>query len=38
MKYRKSLASESGFSSRTTFFRSFKAVTGMTPQAWKQNK
>ena len=26
------VADESGFSSRTTFFRSFKALTGMTPQ------
>ena len=29
------VADESGFSSRTTFFRSFKALTGMTPQEWK---
>lgn len=31
------VADESGFSSRTTFFRSFKALTGMTPQEWKNN-
>ena len=31
------VADESGFSSRTTFFRSFKALTGMTPQEWKKN-
>ena len=30
------IADESGFSSRTTFFRSFKALTGMTPQEWKK--
>ena len=30
------VADESGFSSRTTFFRSFKALTGMTPQEWKK--
>ena len=29
------VADQSGFSSRTTFFRNFKAVTGMTPQEWK---
>ena len=29
------VADQSGFSSRTTFFRNFKAVTGMTPQDWK---
>ena len=29
------VADESGFSSRTTFFRSFKALTGTTPQEWK---
>ena len=29
------IAEESGFSSRTTFFRSFKALTGTTPQEWK---
>lgn len=32
------VAEESGFSSRTTFYRSFKALTGMTPQAWKQSE
>ena len=30
------VADQSGFSSRTTFFRNFKAVTGMTPQEWKK--
>ena len=29
------VADQSGFSSRTTFFRNFKVVTGMTPQEWK---
>ena len=32
------VADESGFSSRTTFFRNFKALTGMTPQEWKNKK
>ena len=32
------VADESGFSSRTSFFRNFKAVTGMTPQEWKKVK
>jgi AraC-like DNA-binding protein len=32
------VAEESGFSSRTTFFRNFKALTGMTPQEWKRQK
>ena len=32
------VADESGFSSRTSFFRNFKAVTGMTPQEWKTKK
>ena len=32
------VADESGFSSRTTFFRNFKALTGMTPQEWKKQK
>ena len=31
------VAEESGFSSRTTFFRNFKALTGMTPQEWKKS-
>jgi len=31
------VADESGFSSRTTFFRSFKALTGTTPQEWKKS-
>lgn len=26
---------QSGFSTETSFFRSFKAVTGMTPSEWK---
>ena len=30
------IASESGFSSYTSFYRNFKAVTGMTPQDWKK--
>ena len=32
------VADESGFSSRTSFFRNFKVVTGMTPQEWKKVK
>lgn len=28
----------SGFSSRTTFFRSFKALTGQTPQEWRKSR
>ena len=32
------VAEESGFSSRTTFFRNFKALTGKTPQEWKKQK
>jgi len=32
------VADQSGFSSRTTFYRSFKAVTGKTPQAWKKSE
>jgi len=28
------VASESGFSTETSFFRNFKAVTGMTPREW----
>ena len=32
------VAEESGFSSRTTFFRNFKSQTGMTPQEWKRLK
>lgn len=28
------IASESGFSSEVSFFRNFKAVTGMTPREW----
>ena len=30
--------SESGFSSEATFFRNFKAVTGMTPREWLENQ
>ena len=30
------VADESGFSSRTSFFRNFKAVTGLPPQVWKK--
>lgn len=30
------VADQAGFSSRTTFYRSFKAATGMTPQEWKK--
>lgn len=29
------IAEESGFSSEQSFFRTFKAMTGMTPQEWK---
>ncbi|MBO4604935.1 MAG: helix-turn-helix domain-containing protein, partial [Bacteroidales bacterium] len=32
------IAEESGFSSRTTFFRNFKALTGMTPLEWRISK
>ncbi|MBO4611230.1 MAG: AraC family transcriptional regulator, partial [Bacteroidales bacterium] len=32
------VAEESGFSSRTSFFRNFKALTGMTPQEWKHKQ
>lgn len=28
------IAAEAGFSSEATFFRNFKAVTGMTPREW----
>ncbi|MBR0223450.1 MAG: AraC family transcriptional regulator, partial [Bacteroidales bacterium] len=31
------VADQAGFSSRTTFFRSFKALTGKTPQEWKSH-
>jgi AraC-like DNA-binding protein len=31
------VAEEAGFSSRATFFRSFKAQTGMTPMQWAQH-
>jgi AraC-like DNA-binding protein len=32
------VAEEAGFSSRATFFRSFKAQTGMTPMQWAQSR
>ena len=32
------VAEESGFSSRTTFFRNFKALTGMTPLEWRNSR
>jgi len=28
---------ESGFANETTFFRTFKAIVGMTPSEWKSN-
>ena len=31
------IAEESGFSSRTSFLRTFKAKTGMTPTEWKES-
>lgn len=31
------VADQSGFSSYVTFYRNFKAVTGMTPQEWKKH-
>ena len=30
--------SSSGFTTESSFFRTFKAVTGMTPSEWKQKK
>lgn len=30
------VATESGFSSYTSFYRNFKAITGLTPQDWKK--
>jgi AraC-like DNA-binding protein len=30
------VASESGFSSYTSFYRNFKSIAGMTPQEWKK--
>ena len=30
------VAADSGFSSYTSFYRNFKAITGMTPQDWKK--
>lgn len=32
------VADESGFSSYTTFFRSFKTATGLSPQEWKRQQ
>ena len=32
------VAEQSGFSSRTTFFRNFKSLTGLTPQEWKRQR
>lgn len=32
------VAADSGFSSYTSFYRNFKAVTGLTPQEWKQSR
>lgn len=32
------VADESGFSSRTSFFRNFKAATGFTPAEWKRRE
>ena len=32
------VAAESGFASYTSFYRNFKAITGMTPQDWKKKE
>ena len=32
------IAEQSGFSSRTSFLRTFKAKTGMSPKEWKESK
>ena len=32
------IADESGFSNEQSFFRSFKARTGLTPQEWKASR
>lgn len=34
----KTVADESGFPNETTFFRNFKAQTGLTPSEWKVNE
>lgn len=31
------IGQESGFANETSFFRTFKAITGMTPNEWKSN-
>ncbi|MBQ1747343.1 MAG: helix-turn-helix transcriptional regulator, partial [Bacteroidales bacterium] len=31
------IAEQSGFSSRTSFLRTFKAKTGMSPKEWKES-
>ena len=31
------IGQESGFANETSFFRTFKAITGMTPNEWKGN-
>ena len=32
------LCTEAGFSNETSFFRTFKAVTGLTPREWLRSK
>ena len=32
------IAAESGFSSRSAFYRNFKDITGMSPAQWKGNQ
>jgi AraC-like DNA-binding protein len=29
---------DSGFTNETTFFRAFKAITGMTPKDWRNQQ